>query len=223
MTLTGGTPVVPIRVDDGLEGSARLDVGSGAVLDLHTPFVKRNRLIEQARRSVTTTSAGIGGTFQSRLARMKSIGSGPYRLGDPVVGLSTVETGVLASEDYSGNLGNGFLDRFVVTLDYERRQVWLEPGSHYGERPNGSRFGAVLLKYGDEVKAAQVLPGGPAARAGLMENDRVMEIDGSPASRLDPDRLDSRFEQAAPGTTVQITVARGADHKRLTVTLRDIL
>ncbi len=223
MTLTGGTPVVTVRVNGGLEGGARLDIGSDAVLDLHTPFVKRHRLIESARRSVAIMGAGIGGAFQSRLARMRSVEIGPYTLRDPLVGLSTVEGGALASEDYIGNLGNGFLDQFVVTLDYDRRQVWLEPGAHYGQRPNGSRLGAQLLRYGDEVRAAQVLSGGPAARAGLRENDRVSEIDGSPASGLDGDQLEGRFEHAVPGSKVLITVVRGGKSKRLTVRLRDIL
>ena len=73
---------------------------------------------------------------------MKSIELGPYRIDKPLVGLSTTESGALASEDYAGNIGNELLERFTVTLDYERRQVWFEPGAHYADPASYSQGSA---------------------------------------------------------------------------------
>lgn len=223
MTLAGTTPLVPIEVDGQYEGGARIDVGSGSGLDLHTPFVRKHGLIEKAVKRVTITDAGIGGTFESQCARMKSVEIGPYKIRDPLVGLSTTDRGALASEDYAGNIGNGLLDRFVLTIDYARRQIWLEPGARYGLRPSFSRFGAQLLKYGDDVKAAQVLAGFPAAQAGLREGDTVTAIDGKPIGRIDPDLLDRQLEDGAPGSKIALTLARDGKEKTLTIKLRDIL
>lgn len=223
MTLTGGVPVVDIKVDGAFEGGARVDVGSDAILDLHTPFVKKNDLLARAGKTIGVTSGSIGGEFQSTIARMKSIEIGPYRMADPLVGLSTTESGALASEDYAGNIGNELLDRFTVTLDYEHRQVWLEPGARYEERRNFSRFGAGLAKYGEEVRATQVTPGSPAAEAGLKEGDVVTAVDGKPAAALDPDLLERQFTDGAPGTKVALTLARDGRSKKLTVKLRDML
>jgi len=223
MTLAGHTPVVNIKVDGQYEGGARVDVGSDAVLDLHAPFVKKNELIARATKSVPVTYRGIGGTFESHCARMKSVEIGPYKIADPLVGLSTTDVGSLASEDYAGNLGNGLLDRFVVTLDYEQRKIWLEPGAHYGERSNFSRVGAQFLKYGDEVRAAQVLAGSPADKAGLREGDVVTAIDGTPVSRIDPDQLARQFEYGAPGSKLALAVTRDGKSRTMTVKLKDIL
>ena len=223
MTLAGNVPVVHIKVDGAFEGEARVDIGSPAMLDLHTPFVKKNDLLSKVRNSVATTAGSIGGTFESRLARMNSIEIGPYRIADPIVGLSTVDRGLLASEDYAGNVGNELLDRFTITLDYERRQIWLEPGAGYRERQSFSRLGAGFVKYGDEVRALQVIPGSPAAVAGLKDGDVVKTVNGRLASALDPDELQRQFEHDKPGTKVTLVVMHEGRPTTHTVKLRDIL
>ncbi|HET6350477.1 MAG TPA: PDZ domain-containing protein [Candidatus Krumholzibacteria bacterium] len=223
MTLAGNVPVVDIKVDGAYEGGARVDVGSDALLDLHTPFVKKNDLIAKAKKSITTTAGGVGGLFHSQLARMQSVEVGPYTIDDPLIGLSTTEQGALASEDYAGNIGNRLLERFTVTLDYERRQIWLEPGAHYSEHANYSRLGARFAKMGDNVIATQIIAGSAAEKAGLREGDVVTEIDGQAAASLDHDRLERQFEEGKPGTKVNITVMRDGKPRKLTAKLRDLL
>ena len=141
----------------------------------------------------------------------------------PLIGLSTITTGALASEDYAGNLGNRLFDRFKVTLDYERRKVFLEPGAKFSEPEPFSRLGAQLAKFGDEVRAAQILAGSPAAAAGLKETDPIVAIDGVPIAQLDPTKLEAKFEHGAVGQKVTVTVLRGGKEKKLKVTLREIL
>ena len=223
MTLAGHAPVVTVRVDGQYEGPARVDVGSGSTLDLHTPFVKQHDLIARSPRAITVTSGGFGGTFQSKLARMQSLEIGPHRVERPLIGLSTITTGALASEDYAGNLGNRLLDRFKVTLDYERRKIYLEPGAKFAAPEPFSRLGAQFAKFGDEVRAAQVLPKSPAAAAGLTEGDRITAIDGVPVAQLDPTQLEAKLEHGKPGTKVELRVLRAGKEKRLKATLRDIL
>ena len=223
MTLAGTVPVVTIKVDGAYEGGARLDVGSDALIDLHTPFVKKNDLIAKAAKTITTTNGGVGGLFQSKLARMKSIELGPYRIDKPLVGLSTTESGALASEDYAGNIGNELLERFTVTLDYERRQVWFEPGAHYADPASYSRLGAELARIGNETRVAQVLPGSPAEQAGLKEGDLVTDINGQPVASLDRVQFDEKIPNGKPGTKVTLTVMRDGKSRKLTAKLRDLL
>lgn len=223
MTLAGTVPVVNVKVDGQYEGAARLDIGSGSTLDLHTPFVKEHDLIGKHPKALTVMGGGFGGTFESRFARMKSLEIGPYKVDEPLVGLSTIDVGALASEDYAGNLGNRLLERFKVTLDYDRRKIWLEPGTKYGEREGFSRFGAQLAKHGDTMVVGQLLAKSPAAEAGLREGDEVVSIDGRAVGSLDPDRLEERFEQGKVGEKVAIVVRREGKQKKVTVKLRELI
>jgi hypothetical protein len=223
MTLGGHTPVVSVKVDGQYEGAARVDVGSSSTLDLHTPFVKKNGLIAKTPRAITVTGGGFGGTFSSKFARMHTLEIGPFKVDAPLIGLSTIEQGALASEDYAGNIGNRLLERFTVTLDYERRVIHLERGPHFADRERFTMLGAELAKFGDTVRAAQVLAGSPAAAAGLKDDDEVTEIDGKPAGGYDPEQLATKFEQGKPGDKVTLTVSRDGKPKQLRVTLKEIL
>ncbi|MEO5617434.1 MAG: PDZ domain-containing protein [Candidatus Eisenbacteria bacterium] len=223
MTLAGHAPVVKVKVDGQYEGGARLDVGSGSTLDLHTPFVNQHGLIAKNPGSITVVSGGFGGTFESKLARMRTLEIGPYKVERPLIGLSTITTGALASEDYAGNLGNRLLDRFKLTLDYERRKVYLEPGAKFAATEPFSRFGAQLAKFGDEVRVAQILPRSPAAAAGLKNGDLIVSIDEVPIAQLDPGKLEAKFEHGKVGQKVAVTVLRDGKEKKLKVTLREIL
>ena len=223
MTLAGHAPVVNIKLDGLYEGAARVDVGSGSMLDLHTPFVAKYELIAKAPRAITVMGGGFGGTFESKLARMKSLEIGPYRVDEPLIGLSTTTEGALASEDYAGNIGNELLERFKVTLDYERRKIYLEPAAKYTKRPGFSLFGAQLAREDGTIKAFQVLKDSPADRAGLAEGDEVVSIDGVAAAQLDPDQLEQKFVDGVAGTRVKLVVLRNGKQKNLNATLKEIL
>lgn len=222
-TLAGTVPAVQAKLDDRYEGRFRVDVGSGSTVDLHTPFVKRNDLLSKVGKSLEATGGGFGGTFTSRIARMKRFELGPYAWSDPLVHLSEATSGAFASEDYAGNIGNGILERFRCTFDYERRELHLEPGKRFGERDPFSRCGALFGRFGDVVRAMVVLDGSPAARAGMVENDEVVSLDGKPMLSFTPDALRKLFERGKPGTSHVFVVRRGTHTRKLKVTLRDIL
>jgi len=206
------------------EGLFRLDVGSSATVDLHGPFVKQNKLRElYGKNAIEVTSGGFGGTFQSLLVRMNQVEIGPYSWKRPLVSLSGAEGGALASEQSQGNVGNQILERFVCWFDYENRKLYLEPGKRYSKPDDFSRCGVQLAKFGDEIKAMQVVPHSPAAKAGFKVGDRVLKVDGKPVLEHDADVLRANLDYGEPGTKVAFEVQRGKKTKKLTVTLGNIL
>jgi hypothetical protein len=222
-TLAGTVPAVRMRIDGRYKGDFRLDVGSSSTVDLHRPFVQRYHLASKARKGIQVTSGGFGGTFTNRLVRMKKIELGPYSWLRPLVSFSGAESGALASEDYAGNIGNQILERFKCILDYERRELHLEPGKKYTEPDRFSRAGVQLARFGDAVKAMQVLPRSPAYEAGMEEGDRVMSIDGKPILEYTPDDLTKLFEEGKVGRSVAFEVRRRGKRETLSIKLQKIL
>jgi hypothetical protein len=221
--LAGFIPVVPMTVDGRYSGEFRIDVGSSSTVDLHTPFVKRHGLLAKAKPSIEVMGGGFGGTFSSRMTRMRSMTLGPFTWKQPLVTLSTGETGMLASEDYAGNIGNQILDRFTVTFDYDRRELWLEPGTSAQKRDRFSRLGAQLMRLDGVIKVGQLLPGSPAERAGMHELDEVVTIDGKPSLDYGPDAINRMFEEEPVGARHTFEVRRDGGLVTLTATLKDIL
>jgi len=221
--LAGTVPVIPITLDGTLEGEVRLDVGSSATVDLHSPFVKQHDLLARPGKKVEVTSGGFGGTFSSTLVRMKTLKVGPYVWNDPIVSLSGATTGALASEDYAGNAGNHVMERFKCTFDYERRVVHLEPGRRFTEPFRFDRAGVRFRRDGDALAVAEIIPGSPAEKAGLVTGDPLVSLDGRPAASWTLDELRTLFEEGKPGRKVKVETMHDGRKKKATMKLETIL
>jgi hypothetical protein len=223
MKLNGVVPSVELTLDGKDRGEFRLDVGSSSTVDVHGPFGRAHGIERRLRQARTVTGAGFGGQFVSVLGRLRRMAIGPYEWKDPMVSVARATEGAFASEDFAGNIGNRLLERFRVTFDYERRQLWLEPGRRYHDRDAFTRTGLLLGWWPDRIEAMSVLPDSPAARAGVREGDRVSAIDGRPAPEWTLAELDALFETGPDGRRVGITVSRDGQEHTLAIVLREML
>src|SRR6185369_4399071 len=128
MVMNGTVPALTGKFDDADEGLFRLDVGSSSTVDVHAPFAKKTGLLNRMGKTTRFDGVGFGGSFSSEVGRLRSMSLGPYEWDDPIVVVSHATEGAFASEEFAGNIGNRILERFRVTFDYERRQIYLEPG-----------------------------------------------------------------------------------------------
>jgi hypothetical protein len=226
MKLNGVVPSVEGVLDGRWRGDFRLDVGSSSTVDLHAPFAKSNDIERRLRHPRPVTGAGFGGQFATVLGRLHRMAIGPYEWSDPMVLVARVAAGsasAFASEDFAGNIGNRVLERFRVTLDYEHRRIWLEPGRRYADRDAFTRTGLLLGWYEDHIEAESVLPGSAAARAGVREGDRVTAVEGRAMAEWTPMALDELFERGPDGRRVAITVTRDGRAHALQMKLREML
>jgi len=223
LQMAGNIPVAEIVLDDSLRGKFRLDVGSGSSIDLHSPFVAEHDLIVRSARTVQVMGGGFGGTFTSDLTRMRTAAIGPFSWEAPLVAMSHATQGGLASRDYAGNIGNQVLERFLVTFDYGRRTVWLEPGRRFSDPDRFSLAGVQLARQDGIVRALQVLPGSAAATAGIEEGDEVRKLGGRPIAEWTLDQVTALFEDGKPGDKHTLEISRAGRKKKITLVLREIL
>lgn len=209
---------------DGLPGRFDLDTGSRGSLDLFAPFVEAHGLVARYGATVERIGGwGLGGPSRGYVARARSLKLGPVEIPEPVVGLSTQKTGAFAAKEVAGNVGYGVLSRFTVYLDYARQQVVLEKNARFARRDTTDRSGLWLHLVGGAFQVMEVVPGTPAAEAGLEVGDRIVAVEGRAPARLGLHELRTLLRERPPGTRVRLQVRRGDGVRRVTLVLRELV
>ncbi|HEY0382775.1 MAG TPA: retropepsin-like aspartic protease [Candidatus Elarobacter sp.] len=124
--LSGCTPEVDGALD-GLRGPISIDTGSGAPLDVMSPFVRAHDLV--ARYRVTTpalaTGTGVGGVTRGYIAVARELRLGPVVINNVPIVLGAMSTGALADTSELGNAGSFLLRKFTPVFDYRSSRMWL--------------------------------------------------------------------------------------------------
>ena len=215
-TLAGTMPAIRMTLDGRYTGEFRVDVGSSSTVDLHAPFVRQNRLDDPGRTALEVTGGGFGGTFSSRLTRMKTLEIGKFSWPRPIVSFSGAMAGALASEDYAGNIGNQILERFTCT-------VRLRPSRALSRARPGLRPSPTCSRDPASSSRATATPSArcrccrdrAAAAAGLREGDEVVTLLGKPILSFKPDDLTELFEARRRRQEGLAQVARDGKKKPL--------
>src|SRR5262249_10438088 len=151
-----------------------IDTGSRSELDITGPFVKAHDLRARFAKGVSAvTGWGVGGPSRSYVVRLPSITLGSAApVANPVAGLSGDKGGSISDPNYEGNIGSGFLKRFVVTLDYAHQKMYLKPAKPAPvDAGSFDRSGMWINAGPDGYVVTDVSAASPAARAGLLVGD----------------------------------------------------
>ncbi|MBD3371651.1 MAG: PDZ domain-containing protein [Candidatus Coatesbacteria bacterium] len=130
----------------------------------------------------------------------------------------------MESARLQGNIGQAELSRFSsVTLDYAGKRLILEAPE---EGPGGpapvNNYGLGIDWLAEEPVVAFTWKDSPASGAGLREGDLLLEFDGEPVDNWNHARATDRLE-AAPGTTLEVTVERDGEELTVEMTARELL
>jgi predicted aspartyl protease len=120
-----------------------------------------------------------------------------------------------SSAESDGTVGFGFLHNFNITIDYEKRRVFLEnwSGKVVDEFVGEVGVGATNLPDVSGVYIYDVAPESPAALAGVKEGDILLSIDGEDLSKQDFRQID-RMIQGKVGSKVKLVTSQKGAVKR---------
>ncbi len=216
-----GTVVLPGAVT--IDGVFTVDSGSRTALSFNTPFVRANAAVSRiAEASLDAPYGfGIGGATKTRVGRIDAFRIGSVEFEKPVIGFSFGEKGVDATSSIAGNIGGELMRRFRVTFDYGRKVMVLEPNAGLGEPFRYDAFGALLSLDGEAFLVRRIVEGSAASAAGVRENDRIVAVDGVPATRLTLEFVRQRFLEA--GERVVLRVERDGKARVVRVKLRALV
>jgi membrane-associated protease RseP (regulator of RpoE activity) len=167
---------------------------------------------------------GVGGPSRELVARAKVLKLGPVEIPGPITGLSTATKGAFAMPDVAGNVGAGVLSRFTLILDYGRQQLILEKNDRFDRQDAADKSG-LWLHLGDGAwEIVEVVPGTPAAEAGLQAGERILAVDGKTPSSLALSELRRRLREEPSGSTLSLRMGGPPGAERtVRLVLRDLI
>lgn len=129
-------PIIEVKIKtvDNKTRNLRLelDTGSDRVIDISTSYVKRHRLLDVHPKafatSTVTSSDGNSGKILNHYFPVVTISD--FELYKIPGGLAQIDFGIMNSDEIDGIIGNWFLKRFNLTLDFENDYLYLEPNNN---------------------------------------------------------------------------------------------
>jgi hypothetical protein len=131
-TLEGSTPqadasiTVPGR--EPLSGRFTIDTGCVCHVQLSSPFVDGNNLLDAVPGAKATVSgAGAGGETHELSAKIPALTIGKLTIDNPRADFSRDKVGATADPELAGLIGSAVFREFRLVLDYRHKQLWLDP------------------------------------------------------------------------------------------------
>lgn len=210
---------------DGIPGTFWIDTGSRGALQIESAFAEKHGLAKRyGARLQAVTGWGIGGAARGLLARAGRLTLGEVVAIDrPVVDISVRGSGGPADRYVAGNVGGAILKRFVVTFDYARQRVVFARGASAAAPEPYDRSGLWLNLAKGGFEVMDVVPDGPGAKAGIRVGDRVVAIDGKPASELSLAATRERLRTEPVGTRVELSLESRGKRREVTLVLADLV
>jgi hypothetical protein len=171
-------PVNTLRVKDERTVNARFlfDMGAGLNMMLSTDFLKDSSLLGKKRKMFAKEAEGLGGKIDMQMTVIKEVKLGPYRFRKVPIYVFEDRYNITSYPFLGGLIGNDLLRRFNVILNYEKRDIYLVPNSHFNEPFDYSYSGLELYYIGGSILVGDVAKNSPAEKSGLQEGDIVIAI-----------------------------------------------
>jgi hypothetical protein len=184
ITFTDDQPIFRARIN-GIDGDNGLDTGNSGSLVVQGRWAQANGLAGRMRKGLLTAGFGAGGISKNWASRVDLEVAGVAFPGT-IARYAEDRKGAFSSRTEAGNVGNEIYENFRLTFDYRRGLVWFDPvPGAQPMRPVFPRAGlSVYKEAADAFTVATVLPGSPAAKAGIVTGDRIIAVNDVAASEL---------------------------------------
>ncbi|MEI9912311.1 MAG: PDZ domain-containing protein [Bacteroidota bacterium] len=179
-------PVQSARIKDGTTHVAKFlhDIGAGVCLMLSKDFTEDSAVLYKKRKLWAKEGEGVGGKIDMHLTVVKELKLGPYRFRNIPTYIFDDVYNVTSYPYLGGLIGNDILRRFNAILNYEKKEIYLIPNTHFRDPFDYSYSGIELYFIDGQVVIGDVAIKSPAELAGLREGDVVVAINNNFSQNL---------------------------------------
>ncbi len=198
--------------------------GAGTTLDFNSPYAKKYDVIHKTGKHYSYPVKGISKDENLHYeGHVLSVTFGKQMIEDLPIGISTATSGIQASENVAGILGNQVLSMYNITFDIPGKMLYLEKNSNFGKKlaVNCSGIDLQLSPDKEKLLVHQVFDDSPAAEAGIRLNDELISVNNKPVSEMNLPDIKEMLRQE--GETVKLVLSDGGKEKSVSLTLKSLI
>ena len=183
-----------VQLTDSLTLPLKLVLDTGASHALSLEMDSDPRLVPPARRLPTDLGRGLTGTVHGFLGRVRALHLGRYVLRSVLTSYpDAADVHRRIDTPRNGNIGYELLKRFTLVVDYPHQRLLLRPNISFRDPFEHDMCGIELLATGPNYRrfvVLRVVPGSPAAAAGLEPDEELLSVNLIPANEFSLSELD---------------------------------
>lgn len=163
-----GIPTIPGEVENE-KINFQIDSGDNGFGRLHTEIIDKLIAKKLVDSVATDTAVTISGIAEIRRIRIKEV-----KVGD------NIYKNVVMRESLQNAIGYGFLKKHHVILDFPSKEFFFKKGLGVFQVDREDKSGLKLISHNNQIVVALVDERGPAAKAGILQGDVLLNVNGSP-------------------------------------------
>jgi len=194
------------------------DTGAGLCLLLNSDFIKDSTMLNADKKPLPTQAQGMGGKANMQVTVLKEFRLGPYKFRNIPTHIFDDEYNVTSYPYLAGLIGNDVLRRFNIIFNYDKRNFYLMPNSHYRDPFDYSYTGLGIYWIEGEIRVGDVMKDSPAEKAGFLVDDVIVGVNDNLTQNL---QLYKSMLQNT-GDKVKILVRRPTGNLELNMKVKSI-
>lgn len=201
LTIEGQKMFVKLSVleTDSTKKEVNMLIDTGAELNAWFQTYK-NESVKTPKNGVRATiGQGLNGEIVGTIGRLPQICFGNYCFKNPIVSFpdSASIADIVEKSERDGTVGSQLLSRFNYFIDYSQKQFYFKPNGNYNKIFSYNIAGieiTQILPAFLQTEIWKVWENSPAAAAGVLEGDQIVEVNGQKAFMMNINELKKIFE-----------------------------
>nr|MBS0037253.1 aspartyl protease family protein [Saprospiraceae bacterium] len=228
ISLANNKPYVEANViladSDSLALNFLLDTGAGLALLIHTNTHPSLELPDKVIRG--QLGAGLGGYLRGYLGRLQAMELWGYQFQGIVACYQDLDTFLFDYKQLNrqGIIGNQFLSRFHLYIDYPRAKVHIRPYRKYNRPFKYDKSGLSIIATGPylrEYYVINVVEDSPAFEAGIRKGDRLLTFQRLPAKWFGLGTINRKLMKRE-GKKIRMKIERNSQAEIFSFQLREL-
>ncbi len=172
-----------------------------------------------------TVGEGLNGIITGKYGRIPELKIGDFSLKNPIVSFpdSATIAQIIANSKRDGTIGSQLLSRFNLIFDYNQKKLYFKPNENFKNRYSYNIAGVEIIQITPFLPITEVLSvwkNSPAALAGVIPGDKILEINGEKALTMSLSELRKIFETPTK-KPLKLTLIREEKEIQVTIDMLD--